>query len=196
MKTAGSKDRIALTEEFRDFGPPMIDYSSRQEKNEANNLARMYVRALGENCASYHHHHELFRDSSLAPNLGLAAIHTMASLLNNAKPVGKLKTGTDYVAYLFDVPENSYQPKSLVNPEAAPAQSVFTRLSSFFSSSKSLSQMPSTVIALWTKDVNYAGPVEVTLPKSIANVKVFPAESNYGGVCLSSSSIRRYSGEI
>jgi hypothetical protein len=38
---------------------------------------------------------------------------------------------------------------------------------------KSLSQMPSTVIALWTKDVNYAGPVEVTLPKSIANVKVF-----------------------
>ncbi len=153
LKKIGSKYRIALTEEFRESGPPMIDYSSRQEKNEANNLARMYVRALGENCASYFRHHELFRDSNMAPSLGLAAIHTMATLLNNAKPVGKLKTSTDYVAYLFDIPKGSYPPKSL-------------------------SKMPLTLIALWTKDVNYAGPVEITLPKTITNVKVFNLYGN------------------
>lgn len=154
IKKAGSKARINLTEEYRTFGPPMTDYS-QTEKIEANCLARMYARAMGENCAAYHHHHELFRNSNLSPNLGLMAVHTMATLLNDAKPVGVLETSPDYVAYLFEVPKKR----------------------SFFESILGGSDK-SSVIVLWTKDVEYAKPIEVAIKGDANDIKVINLYGN------------------
>jgi len=146
LKKSGSKVQVALTEEYRSFGPAMIDYSSSLEKDEANNMARMYVRALGENCASYHHHHDFFRDSAMSPNLGLASIHTMASLLNNGIPTGEDHTTADFVAYYFEIP-SGLAPFSELNKK-------------------------STVVALWSKEVNYASTLTLTLPDELKDVRV------------------------
>ncbi|MCF6314499.1 MAG: right-handed parallel beta-helix repeat-containing protein [Verrucomicrobiales bacterium] len=146
LKKAGSKAQVALTEEYRSFGAAMIDYSSSLEKNEANNTARMYVRALGENCASYHHHHDFFRDSAMSPNLGLASIHTMMSLLSNAVPPGEGHDTADFVAYYFEIP-----------PGLAPFAETKTK---------------STIVALWTKEVNYASTRSLTFPAALKHVQV------------------------
>jgi parallel beta-helix repeat protein len=104
----GSTSRVFLTEEGDNFGPTLSDWAP-QETLEAQYLSRMYVTALGENCAGYNYHmlFSLVRDDNITPNLGLVAMHTMSSLLSNAEPLGRLKTAPDYVAYLFKAGEHS-----------------------------------------------------------------------------------------
>lgn len=143
LRKAGSKAKIHFTEEYRDFGPDMTDYSNETEKREANCLARIFNRSLGEGCAAYNRHHMLFRDSEMSPNLGMVAIHTMASLLNPAKTIGKVKVSSDYDVYLYQVS----------NPKAD------WKLASGITK-------PCIIAAIWSKDTDYSFPLKLNFDSS------------------------------
>ncbi len=70
---------------------------------QAQYAARMYATALGENGAGYNYHtvNGLVQDSVMSPMLALKAIHTMASVLGDAEPIGQININYNYICYLF-----------------------------------------------------------------------------------------------
>lgn len=118
LSAAGQPVKIFLTEEgmgdgldeVRSIGKRLgYDVSIRQidwgegEILQAQYLARMYLTALGEGAIGYSYHtlQGLMNDSLMNPQLALKAIHTMATLLGDAQPLGQIDLGRDYIGYLF-----------------------------------------------------------------------------------------------
>lgn len=118
LATNGQPAKVWLTEEG--MGPSLdetrcigkqLGYSAivrkpdwgRGEILQAQYAARMYATALGEGGGGYSYHtlNGLVQDSLMSPMLALKAIHTMASLLGDAEPLGQINIGYSYICYLF-----------------------------------------------------------------------------------------------
>lgn len=118
LAKAGHPASIFLTEEG--MGPGLdetrcigfrLSYSCRVRKVEwgrgeviqALYGSRMYLSALGQGCKGYNYHTlgMLVEDRVMTPSVLLKALHTMASVLGDCEPLGRLELGRDIVGYFF-----------------------------------------------------------------------------------------------
>ena len=154
LRKAGNSVPVMLTEEFSAVEAVLGEAFGREERWEANCLARMCLTALSKGCAAYHHHHGLFMDGNLTPDLSLASVHTMASVLSDAESRGSLEAPPGMTALLFGVPSGT------------------SWLGGVFGASGR-----SSVVAIWNDDSQYAQGRGVRIPERLGG---FRAVNSFG----------------